>query len=366
MRLLHVTPFYEPAWSYGGMARASSGLCRALSRRGHEVTVVTVRLDDSPAEERLGGVRVRRLAGPAALSRRLFPWAPSLRRVVLAEASGATVVHLHGHRSGVAWAAWRALTRTRTPWVLQTHGTFPHHGQLRLFKWLFDRFAGARIVAEARALIAVSHAEALDLPRQADVVPNGVHADTDVPPRSKASEGRGILFVGTDRPQKRARVLPELLARLPDASLDLVGSFAPSFLHCFRSLGSRVVARSVLAGADLSSAYASASVVVHPAVREAFGMVPFEAALQGTASVVAGGHGCGEWFARAGGCVVPPDDPNALATAVNERLSNRDLATREARSVADFIRRELTWERAAEAMESIYLGVLETRRRGAA
>jgi glycosyltransferase involved in cell wall biosynthesis len=101
-------------------------------------------------------------------------------------------------------------------------------------------------------------------------------------------------------------------------------------------------------------------------VGEAFGLVPFEAALQGTASVVAGGHGCGEWFARAGGCVVPPDDPDALATAVGERLSNRDLAAREARSVADFARRELTWERAADAMEGVYLSVLDARRRGAA
>jgi len=366
MRLLHVTPFYEPAWSYGGMVRASSGLCRALSRRGHEVTVVTVRLDDSPSDEELGGVRVRRCAGPAALSRRLFPWSPMVGRVVFAEASGSTIVHVHGHRSGVAWAAWRALTRTRTPWVLQTHGTFPHHGQLRFAKWLFDRVAGDRIVAQAHMLIAVSHAEALDLPRKAGIVANGVDVLTDGPVASKASDRRTLLFVGTDRPQKRARVLPELLARLPDASLDLVGSFAPSFLGRFRSFGGRIVARGVLAGADLASAYASASVVVHPAVGEAFGLVPFEAALQGTASVVVGGHGCGEWFARAGGCVVPPDDPNALAMAVSERLASRDLAAREARSVADFVRRELTWERAAEAMENVYLGVLETRRRGAA
>ena len=43
MKLLHVTPFYEPAWAYGGMVRAVAGLCRALAKRGHDVTVVTAR-----------------------------------------------------------------------------------------------------------------------------------------------------------------------------------------------------------------------------------------------------------------------------------------------------------------------------------
>ena len=62
MKVLHVTPFYEPAWAYGGMARAAAALCRALVRRGHEVTVITTLLDGAhPRLETLGGVRVRRL-----------------------------------------------------------------------------------------------------------------------------------------------------------------------------------------------------------------------------------------------------------------------------------------------------------------
>jgi len=362
MRLLHVTPFYEPAWGYGGMARASAGLCRALARRGHDVTVATVRLDPShAAAEAREGVRVRRLDGPAFLSRSLFPWAPGLRRLVLAEAPRAAVVHLHGHRSGVAWTAWRALETTGTPWVLQTHGTFPHHGQLRLAKGVFDHAAGDRLVAGANALVAVSAAEARDLPRAAHVVPNGVDLPM-APAPPKAAGARRLLFVGTDRPQKRAAVLPDLLGRLPGASLELVGGFRPAFLRRFHRFGDRVVARGVLAEADLARVYAAAHLVVHPAVGEAFGLVPFEAALQGTASVVAGGHGCGEWFAKAGGCVVEPDDGGALAAAVGERLLDPDLAAHEASAVAEFVRRELTWDRAALAMEEVYRDSLASRK----
>ena len=68
MKLLHVTPFYEPAWAYGGMVRAVAGLCRALAKRGHDVTVLTALLDSHhPRLETRDGVRVRRL--PAFFSR---------------------------------------------------------------------------------------------------------------------------------------------------------------------------------------------------------------------------------------------------------------------------------------------------------
>jgi glycosyltransferase involved in cell wall biosynthesis len=365
MRLLHVTAFYEPACSFGGTARAASGLCRALARRGHEVTLATALLDPAhPAEEVLGGVDVHRFAGPELLARRLFPWAPGLHDFLAARARSFDLAHLHGHRNGLAWTAFRALRSARVPWLLQPHGSFPDHGQRRALKRLFDAAVGGRIVAGARALVALSVAEASDLPRPARVVGNGVELDRDVPARSRP--GRRLLFVGSDRPQKRGAMLPGLLAALPGARLELAGPLGPRFLASFGPLRDRVAARGVLSGAELAEAYASADVVVHPAVGEAFGLVPFEAALAGTPAVVAGGHGCGEWFARAGGCVVPPDDAAALRRAVGERLDAPGVGAREAAAVADFTRRELTWERAAQAVEALYREVAGGPREGAA
>ena len=67
-----------------------------------------------------------------------------------------------------------------------------------------------------------------------------------------------------------------------------------------------------------------------------------------------GGHGCGEWFAEAGGCVVPPDDSVALAEAVSARLDNPARARSEAAEVAAFTRSRLSWNGAAAEMESLY------------
>jgi glycosyltransferase involved in cell wall biosynthesis len=212
----------------------------------------------------------------------------------------------------------------------------------------------------AAALVAVSHSEARDLPRPAVVIPNGVDA-CGVAPRVGRERGQRILFVGSDRPQKRARVLPRLIAALPRAELHLVGSFSVAFLRRFGALGDRVTIRGVLSGGALADAYASADVLVHPAVGEAFGLVPFEAALAGTPAVVAGGHGCGEWYSAAGGCVVPPDDAGALADAVERRLADRRIGTREAESVAAFARAELTWDKAAERFEKLYQELVRRR-----
>jgi glycosyltransferase involved in cell wall biosynthesis len=367
MRILHVTPFYEPASGYGGMARCSAALCRALAARGHDVTVATALLDPrQPEREALGGVEVRRFPGPAIFARYLVPWGRGLDRFLAARAGSFDVGHLHGHRNGLAVVARQALAAARLPWVLLPSGTYPHHGQRRLAKTIFDGLLGERVVREASALVAVSAAEARDLPRPATVIPNGVEAIEPSPRAASAGAGGRLIFVGSDRPQKRACRLPRVLEALPNAHLTLVGRFEPGLRKRFARFAERASFAGVLAAPEMAVAYGAADLLVHPAVGEAFGLVPFEAALSGTASVVAGGHGCGEWLSRAGGCVVPPDDEAALIAAVRARLADPSLAAAEAAAVADFTRRQLTWERTAQAIEALYASLILERRKSVA
>ncbi|HEY3119737.1 MAG TPA: glycosyltransferase family 4 protein [Vicinamibacteria bacterium] len=352
MNVLHVTPFYEPGWGYGGMARAAVGLCRGLARAGHQVTVATALLDEAhPREERAEGMRVCRF--PSIFGGVLVPWAPALGRFLEAELPATDLVHLHGHRNGLAVTAASLSRAAGVPYVLQPHGTFPHHGQRRLAKAVFDALWGGVVVGRAAAVVAVSVAEAAELPRAADVVANGVEPPP-LPRSPRRAEGASLLFVGSDRPQKRAWLLPQLLTAVPEARLELVGRYGARFRRGLRRFADRVRVTGVVDPAGVGEAYARADLVVHPAVGEAFGLVPFEAALAGVPAVVAGGHGCGEWFGRAGGCVVPPDDSNSLIDAVRVRLADRERAQAEARAVAAFTRRELTWDRAAAALTALY------------
>jgi glycosyltransferase involved in cell wall biosynthesis len=280
--------------------------------------------------------------------------------VLRSELGPAQVVHLHGLRSGLAVSAYRLCESEDKPWIVQPHGSWPHHDRFVLPKLVFDRLWGRRMLSLAHSLVALSQAEARDLGREAHVVPSGVEPVGSAGVRSDRRGFYRVLFVGDDSPQQRSDLLPDLLAELPAVRLQVVGRFPRRFARRFGPFANRVALSGRLEGDALAAAYASADLLVHPAVGEAFGVVPFEAALAGTPAVVAGGHGCGEWFSKAAGCVVDPDDAVALAGAAQARLSDRAAGEREAAAVADFARRELTWDRAAQAMEAVYGGVLKT------
>src|SRR3970282_2149373 len=47
LRILHVVPYYEQAWAYGGIPRLATTMTRALARRGHHVTVYTTDVRDA-------------------------------------------------------------------------------------------------------------------------------------------------------------------------------------------------------------------------------------------------------------------------------------------------------------------------------
>lgn len=354
MRLLHVTPFYaDPA--FGGIARASQALCRALAARGHQVTVVTARLaPDLPALADDAGVQVLRLPGPRAAVQARLPWPRGVARV-LAGLGAFDIVHLHGARHGLAAPAAAFAAGSGAPLVVQPHGTHPDHAQRRLAKRVYDVVWGRRVWRAAATALAVSRAEARDLlPRPAEVVPNGIEPlrCADLPP---ARDPGRLLFVGNASAQKRGRALPALLAALPAASLHVVGPVDARFRATFARFGSRVSFDGVLSGEALAIAYASAALLVHPAVGEAFGLVPFEAALLGTAGVVADAHGCGEWYAEAGGACVPADAAEALAAAVAARLADPALAVAEATRVAAFVAQRLTWAASAQGVEAVYV-----------
>lgn len=354
MNLLHVAPFYDPAPAFGGMARAAAGLCRALARRGHRVCVVTSAIDPSqPRDGQAEGVRILRL--PVALLERLVPWSQGLGRLLRRELPDTDVAHLHGHRHGLAPAAVAAFRAARVPFVVQPHGTHRLHGQKVVAKILYDKTLGRRVVSGASRILAVSEPEARDLGPGALVVGSGV--EPVAPPETAPHRGGGgLLFVGSDAWQKRAERLTPLLAVLPGVRLTLVGRFGPRFRRrtASRDPEGRVRIAGVLGAAELAGAYAAADLLVHPAAGEAFGLVPFEASFHGTASVVAGGHGCGEEYARAGGAVVPLDDADAFAAAVRERLASPERARAEADRVARYAREKLTWSRVAERVEAVY------------
>src|SRR5690348_13199784 len=104
LSILHVVPYYEDAWAYGGIPRLAAAMTRGLARRGHSVTVCTTDAAEAGARLRARrgdgnyeGVRVRvfrNLSNHLAYRWQFFT-PVGLRRFLRATAASFDVAHLH-------------------------------------------------------------------------------------------------------------------------------------------------------------------------------------------------------------------------------------------------------------------------------
>ncbi|MCC7208711.1 MAG: glycosyltransferase, partial [Anaerolineae bacterium] len=105
MHILHVTPYYAPAWAFGGVVSAVSGLAAAQAARGHRVTVLTTDALDvarrNPLHrEVIDGVVVVRCRNVShALRAKLNFSSPRRWRSTFAVLQPPDVIHMHEVRT---------------------------------------------------------------------------------------------------------------------------------------------------------------------------------------------------------------------------------------------------------------------------
>lgn len=243
MRVLHVSAYYAPAFSFGGPPRSIHGLCKALVLAGCDVEVLTTdadgpgRLPPALAERReYDGVPVRyfarsrpfRIAGSHDLAAHL---GSAFRH--------ADVVHIHGLWNRVVWAAARSARAAGVPYVISPRGMLDA-GSLRHHRWrkaLIYPLADGPALRHAAALHATSAEEAAGIRRRqpsarVEVIPNGIDPEPRGAGRTRESlglpaEGPIIASVSRLHPVKRLDLLIEAFVdvrqRHPDARLVIAG-----------------------------------------------------------------------------------------------------------------------------------------------
>jgi glycosyltransferase involved in cell wall biosynthesis len=392
LRVLHVVPYYENAWAYGGIPRVAAAMAQGLARRGHQVTVCTTDACDASA-------RLPARVEPSSradvtievfpnLSNRLayhlqFFTPVGLGAYLRRHRSAFDIAHLHACRNLPAEFAARILRRANVPYVLSPNGTAPIIERRFAAKRLFDLAFGRGTLRYAARVLAVTEAErrqlvALGVERgRIAIVPNPVEeAHTDGAPaadfRSRYTTGNGavVLFLGKLTPRKGVDVLVRALARLPhrDATLIVAGNDMGAGAHADAliaslGLGHRVRRLGLLTGRDRLDALAAADVVVYPSRDEIFGLVAMEALLCGTPVVVCDDSGCGEIVRDAGGgLIVPYGNPQALAAAMDDMLASPALWRARAIAAAPRIRARFGANVVCERVEAVYVEVLGARR----
>ena len=386
LAILHVVPYFYPAWSYGGIPRLVYGLARQQVRMGHRVTVVTTdALDASRRTSEIGweaeppGMHVERfrnVSNELAYRHQLF--LPSGAARFLAEVmTEQDLVHLHGHRHLLNNLAVREAERHHVPVVMTPNGTLPILERKQRFKRLWDLALGERVLRRTDMFIAVSRAEVAQFRRagitadRIHLVPNGIELDEfeSRPRRGRFRRSLGIgdapmvLYLGKITPRKGVDHLLEAFSRVATrgAHLVIAGNDMTGEMDHLRSLRGhldlekRVHFVGLLVGPPRLNALSDADVLVYPSIHEIFGLVPFEGLLSGTPVVVSGDCGCGELVARAGaGFLVPYGKADGLARHIDTLLSDPFVGSMMVDRGRAYIARHFAWPEVASKTEDVY------------
>ena len=391
MRIVHVTPYFAPAFVYGGPPRSVLGLCRALVRAGAEIQVLTTDAngegDIAPeivARGEFGGVAVNYL--PRAWPRVYFG-ARGVTAAVDRLAGAVDVVHLHGCWNVFNWLAARACRRRRVPYIVSPRGmlnawSFEHSG---LKKRIAYRLIERPTLRGASCIHATSEderreIEALDLAIPLAVIPNGI-TSVDVPADSPgASVFRArygfaerdvvVLYLGRLHPKKRVDLLAEAVvaarAGAPSVKLLVAGSGDRRYEHELRTRFSAEIADGTivfagpLEGVDRHLALAAADVFGLTSESENFGLAVAEAMAAGRPVIVS--RHCpwpqieqwdaGFWL---------PNDVAAIAAAIVTLANDPALRRRLGDNGRCGARRYLDWDGIARDMLEVYQRSVATR-----
>jgi glycosyltransferase involved in cell wall biosynthesis len=253
-----------------------------------------------------------------------------------ARAVDADLLHAHWLPSG--WVA----ARTGRPFVLQVWGT-----DLELARRV-PSFA-RRILRRTRVVIAASTelavaARALGA-GEVRVIPSGV----DLPPEvGEEAEPPEVLYAG--RLSEEKGVLE--LAAAADGMKLVVAGDGP--------LRSRVPgARGFVPHDELQHLYARAAVVACPSRREGFGVACLEAMAHARPVVASAVGGLLDLVVDGEtGILVPPRDVQALRSALERLLDDRELRRRFGEAARERAREHFSWDRATESTLAAYQDAL--------
>jgi glycosyltransferase involved in cell wall biosynthesis len=332
----------------GGVAENVLQLATGLGQHGWEVELAGP--EESLIYPRVGaGTPIHRLPYARGYGRPDRDWASFRGLSRLLRRGGYDLVHCHSAKAGVVGRL--AAKRAGVPAVYSPH-CLPFVGEFgaprRIFATAIERALApltARMICvaedERRRALAAGLGPADRLP----VVHNGCEScDGAIAPdpalRELANGGPVAAAVAVMRRQKRLDVLidaaPEVLRRVPDASLAVVGD-GPlrEELHAqARALGLDREPRFAFLpfSAPAARHLRAADVYVLPSGWEALPIGVLEALACGVPQVATDVGGTGEAIAPETGVLVPPSDPAALADALAGLLA--DAGRRQAMAAA--------------------------------
>jgi glycogen synthase len=394
-RLLILSWEYPPLIE-GGLARHVRKLAEALVDLDIDVHVLTRGGEESPAEERAGGVAIHRIREPKRPTDlgEFVAWVERMNSDMLAAGvelgDGYSFDLVHGHDWLVANACDHLAKRFGAPLVTTIHATEHgrHQGWVDKHPQSYIHGVERWITNRSDRVIACSYymrEQIADIfgveEERVSVIPNGIDP-RDLQPQDPAELQRMRLeFAGPDEKlvllvgrlvyekgfQLALEAMPRVVARVPGTRFLVAGSGTHELELRRQAQELGLMEQGTFLGwiGDdvLHSLYPIADICVVPSIYEPFGLVALEAMASGCPCIVADTGGLRE--------VVPHEeaglrfrarDPESLADMAVRLLGDEKLGQRLVSEGLDHIRR-FDWADIAEQTAEVYGGlVAETSR----
>jgi len=385
LRVMHIS-WEWPPHMIGGLGRAVHSVARRMAGRA-EVYVLTIGLPGCVHDEDHDGLHVLRVDPFALRTTGLVSWvyAFNLLMVVkaLERAPRPHIIHVHDWLGAPAGVALKHLLRV--PLVATIHATeygrsrgsivTPMQRQIHYWEW--------RLAYEAWRVFVCSEAmreevrEAFSLPPDKTfVLPNGIDVeefDACAPePGERARYAlpweKIVLFAGRHVHDKGVDVLLEaariILSRRSDVKFVVAGDgpLRMPLMERARHYGiwDKVYFTGRLSDEELFRAYKLADVVAIPSRYEPFGIVTLEAMAAAKPVVASRVGGLREIVVDGEtGILVPPDDPYALAAAIERLLDNPELAAEMGRRGRQRVEELYRWDKIVNHLLAAYERVRE-------
>jgi glycosyltransferase involved in cell wall biosynthesis len=175
--------------------------------------------------------------------------------------------------------------------------------------------------------------------------------------------GDVLLFVGQLIEDKRVQDLIKALEiikkQIPDVKLIVVGDgrYKENLMKLAKKLNleENIIFTGFVEEEELPDYYACADIFLNPAIKQSWGLAPFEAMAAGVPVIVSSDTGAAKVIEEKDiGVVMEPLEPDAWASGIVELLENREGLESMTRKGEMWVKENMSWEIFAERMLNIF------------
>lgn len=363
----------------GGLFRHVCDLAAAQQARGHEVAVACAASGDDLTQQRLDALAQRISGGVQRITMSRNPGLADLLAVRhvrrIADGFAADIIHGHGAKGGAyARLAADGSRRHQRIAVYTPHGGSLHYppstlsGRAVAATERYLERSSAGIIFESR----YSHdryAAQIGKPRvPVRIIANGV-GDADFEPWIAGPDASDIVFVGELRHLKGVDVLIDALALMSNQrplTLTIVGS-GPDRAAFDALVAARGLAAQVrfVGPMPARQAFRLGRVLVMPSRAESFPYIVLEAGAAGLPQILTRVGGIPEIIGDTGVPMLPPDRPEALATALFEHVAAPAASDEATRRLRARVRERFTIDAMCASIDAFYADLTELAQRAA-